>query len=209
MEFHEKLQELRKQRGLTQEDLAQALYVSRTAISKWESGRGYPSIDSLKAISAYFSVTIDELLSCGEVLTIAEKEQQQKDRQLRNLIFGALDAGASALLFLPVFGQKTGETVLAVSLLSLTGIAPYMKAACFVIVIASIVWGLITIALRSRQHLFTERSKCGISLLLSAVGTLLFINCRQPYAATLMLIFLAVKVLILSRKSMTRNVSSV
>ena len=48
--------------GLTQEELAESLYVSRTAISKWESGRGYPNIDSLKAISKFFSVTIDELL---------------------------------------------------------------------------------------------------------------------------------------------------
>ena len=55
MEFNEKLQELRKSRGLTQEELAEALFVSRTAISKWESGRGYPSIDSLKEISRYFS----------------------------------------------------------------------------------------------------------------------------------------------------------
>ena len=50
-----------------QEELAEALYVSRTAVSKWESGRGYPSIDSLKEISRYFSVTIDDLLS-GEQL---------------------------------------------------------------------------------------------------------------------------------------------
>ena len=51
MEFNEKLQQLRKQKGITQEELAVAIYVSRTAISKWESGRGYPSIDSLKALS--------------------------------------------------------------------------------------------------------------------------------------------------------------
>lgn len=63
MEFHEKLAELRKSKGLTQEELAEALFVSRTAISKWESGRGYPSIDSLKAIAKYFHVTIDELYS--------------------------------------------------------------------------------------------------------------------------------------------------
>ena len=63
MEFNEKLKELRKSKGLTQEELAEALFVSRTAISKWESGKGYPSIDSLKDISKYFSVTIDDLLS--------------------------------------------------------------------------------------------------------------------------------------------------
>ena len=53
MEFNEKLQELRKNKNLTQEQLAEMLFVSRTAISKWESGRGYPSIDSLKEISNF------------------------------------------------------------------------------------------------------------------------------------------------------------
>ena len=61
MEFNEKLQSLRKQSGLTQEQLAEALYVSRTAVSKWESGRGTPSIDSLMAIARYFSVSVDSL----------------------------------------------------------------------------------------------------------------------------------------------------
>ena len=53
MEFNEKLQELRKNKNLTQEQLAEMLFVSRTAISKWQSGRGYPSIDSLKEISNF------------------------------------------------------------------------------------------------------------------------------------------------------------
>ena len=76
MEFNEKLQELRKSKGMTQEELAKELYVSRTAVSKWESGRGYPNIESLKEISKYFSVSIDELLSGDKLISIAEKENK-------------------------------------------------------------------------------------------------------------------------------------
>ena len=91
MEFHEKLQELRKSRGLTQEELAEDLYVSRTAISKWESGRGYPNIDSLKEISKYFSVSIDDLLSGEKLLSIAEEEKESSIRSLCDLLFGIVD----------------------------------------------------------------------------------------------------------------------
>ena len=80
MELSEKLQELRKEKGLTQEELAEALFVSRTAISKWESGRGVPNIESLKAISKFFSVSIDELLSGEEILKIADEDDKQKLR---------------------------------------------------------------------------------------------------------------------------------
>ena len=82
MELNEKLQGLRKQKGLTHEELAEVLFVSRTAISKWESGRGYPNIESLKAISKFFGVTIDELLSGDELLTIAEKDTKQKEKHI-------------------------------------------------------------------------------------------------------------------------------
>lgn len=61
MEFYEKLQELRKSRGLTREELAETLFVSRTAISKWVSERGYPSIDSLKEIS---DISLCPLMNC-------------------------------------------------------------------------------------------------------------------------------------------------
>ena len=103
MEFHEKLQELRKDRGITQEELAQALYVSRTAISKWESGRGYPSIDSLKAIAVYFSITIDELLSGDKLLSIAEKENKANLRNVCDLLVGILDVCTFILIVLPLY----------------------------------------------------------------------------------------------------------
>jgi transcriptional regulator with XRE-family HTH domain len=54
---------------LTQEELAKELFVSRTAISKGESGRGYPNIDSLKEISRYFTVSIDELICPDEIIS--------------------------------------------------------------------------------------------------------------------------------------------
>ena len=85
MEFNEKLLELRKQKGLTQEELAASVYVSRTAISKWESGRGYPNIDSLKAIAKFFGVTMDDLLSGDELLTLAETDNKQKKSMIEIL----------------------------------------------------------------------------------------------------------------------------
>ena len=198
MEFNEKLQELRKQKGLTQEELATALFVSRTAISKWESGRGYPNIDSLKAIAKFFCITVDELLSGEQVLTIAQEEQKEKDRHIRSLVFGLLDLSAALFVFLPLFGQSVDGGAEAVSLLRLTQISGYLKVGYFVIVIASVLWGILTLALQN----YPLKWKTPVSIFVTAVGTLLFIISRQPTGATLMLVFLGIKVL------MTRKVSS-
>jgi len=65
MKFYEKLQLLRKERGLSQEALADMLNVSRQAISKWESEQTYPEIDKLIAISEIFGVTLDSLMKDG------------------------------------------------------------------------------------------------------------------------------------------------
>jgi len=62
MYFNEKLQKLRKEKGLSQEALAEMLGVSRQAISKWESGQTYPETDKLILISEIFGVTVDSLL---------------------------------------------------------------------------------------------------------------------------------------------------
>ena len=63
MTFAEKLKDLRKQKGISQEQLAEKIYVSRQAITKWESGNGLPDIENLIAISSLFNESLDSLLS--------------------------------------------------------------------------------------------------------------------------------------------------
>lgn len=200
MELHEKLQELRKQKGLTQEELAESLYVSRTAVSKWESGRGYPNIDSLKAIAKFYYVTIDELLSNEELLTIAEEESKQTEKHYHDLVFGLLDLSVAIFFFLPLFGQKTEGILEEVSLSFLTGVSPWLRICYLTSVVSMTVWGILTLVLQNCRETLWVQHKSKISLLLNGLSVLLFIISQQPYAAALLFIFLTIKVLILIKK---------
>lgn len=197
MEFNEKLQELRKQKGMTQEELAEALYVSRTAISKWESGRGYPNIDSLKAISRFFSVSLDELLSSDEALNLAEEEHKQKEKRTRDMVFGLLDCSVAMFLFLPFFGQRVDNQIQEVSLLSLTESEIYVKIPYLIVVFGLVIWGVLILTLQNCTAAIWQRYKEKISVGLSAVGALFFMISLQPYAAMFTFIFLVIKALML------------
>lgn len=197
MDFQDKLKELRKNRGLTQEELAQALFVSRTAISKWESGKGYPNIDSLKAISKYFCVSLDDLLSTDEIITIAEEDGKQKERHLRNLVFGLLDCGIAMFLFLPFFGQRVDGVIQEVSVLMLTEEEIYIKIPYLIIVFSMTVWGILMLALQDCQVSFWLQKKDKVSLGLGAVGALLFMISRQPYASAYLFLILVIQALML------------
>lgn len=193
MEFNEKLQELRKQKGLTQEELAERLFVSRTAVSKWESGRGYPNIDSLKAIAGFFSVTVDQLLSSEELLTAAEDSQKQTVGRLRDLWFGLTDLCMALLLFLPLFATETDGGVQTASLLTMTGAEVYLAAAYYAVVGGAILTGILTLALQGLAVTAWVKAKTVLSLSIGVIAVLLFIITRQPYAATLAFCLLAVK----------------
>ena len=200
MEFHEKLQELRKQKGLTQEELAQAVFVSRTAVSKWESGRGYPNIDSLKALSKYFCVTIDDLLSGEELLTIAQEDNRKIRNRFRDLVFGALDCSAAMFFFLPFFGQQRDGMIRAVSLAALTEISPWLKTAYYAVIIGTVLWGILILALQNCRKEFWSKNKYLLSLGFNVVGTLLFIASQQPYGAAFLFLFLMIKGILLTKK---------
>lgn len=200
MDFNEKLQELRKQKGLTQEELSEALFVSRTAISKWESGRGYPNIDSLKQIAKFFSVTIDELLSGDEVLTVAEADSKEKEMHFCDLVFGLLDISVLLFFFLPLFGQTAEDVLQAVSLISLTRIATFLKTVYIAVIFGMSAMGILTLALQNYSGIFWRKSKRVLSLFFNAAGTLLFIMSRQPYAGVFLFVFLMIKMILLLKR---------
>ena len=200
MTFGEIIKKLRTDKGLTQDELAEKIYVTRTAISKWESGRGFPNIESLKAISKYFSVSLDELLSGEEILAIAENDNKQKERTLRDLIFGLLDCGMALLLFLPFFGQKADGVIIEVSLLALYDIQLYLKTVYIAFVGIMIVLGVMTLALQNCHQRLWIQSKSILSLSLSAGGVCLFIISQQPYAAVFVFAFLIIKALMLIKR---------
>ncbi|MEG0367489.1 MAG: helix-turn-helix transcriptional regulator, partial [Coprobacillus sp.] len=76
MDFGMKLQDLRKQKGLSQEALAERLSVSRQAVSKWETGEGYPEMDKIILLSDMFEVSLDYLIKdSGD--TSEQKNSQQ------------------------------------------------------------------------------------------------------------------------------------
>lgn len=197
MELGEKLQQLRKNKGLTQEELASLLYVSRTAVSKWESGRGYPNIDSLKQLSKLYGVSIDILLSGEELLIIAEEDSREKKNSFCSLVFGLLDISAAIFFFMPVFAQKTDGAVQTVSLLSLATTSPYLKTAYLVSVSAIVLWGVLTLVLYRCSNLLWNKTKNTVSLVLTALGTLLFIISPQVYGAAFLFVFFTIKVIML------------
>ena len=192
MEFNEKLQELRKSRSLTQEELAEALFVSRTAISRWESGRGYPSIDSLKEISRYFSVKIDDLICSDEMISLAENEKRELADKYISLICNALDILLAILLFIPAFGngRDSPETV---SLFGLSGINPPVKIVFAVIIGVTILNGICGVIIANFNKPVWNRHRLVTGIILSILTVTVFIVARQPYAGIVCFSFLVIK----------------
>lgn len=85
MEFHNKMYELRKQKGFSQEELANRLNVSRQTVSKWEVGESTPDMEKLVAISDLFGVSLDEL-----VLDKKPEEPQPSEQIVRSEFYGDL-----------------------------------------------------------------------------------------------------------------------
>lgn len=193
MEFHEKLQELRKSRNLTQEELAEELYVSRTAISKWESGRGYPSIDSLKAIAGFFFISIDELLSADALVSIAEKENRSNIQRICDVLFGTVDLIGILLALLPLYSRQMDNSVIAVNLWNFKPENNWISIICWVLIVAFVLLGIVKIVL---NYMHIDKGKDIItisSVLISMIAVLYFSMVRETYCVVIVFLQLMIK----------------
>jgi transcriptional regulator with XRE-family HTH domain len=193
MEFNEKLQELRKKKGLTQEELADILFVSRTAVSKWESGRGYPNIESLRDISKYFCVSIDDLLSGEKLLYIAENENKSKIKNICSMIFGFVDVFSVLLIILPIYPNNVDGFVYTVNLLNYTRVSLWSLYIHWALFFSLILVGVVKIILTRIGREKGSGILADISLFINSGAVLYLALTREAYAVAIVFLLLIVK----------------
>lgn len=118
MEFGNRLYELRKQKGLSQEELASRLNVTRQTISKWELGESTPDMDKLVLLGELFEISLDELVQGkvpittkldelgAKVMTTENKQKAKKSLKLVCIIAGAVLAvdAVSMIVYFLIWG---------------------------------------------------------------------------------------------------------
>ena len=198
MDFGEKLKALRTERGLTQEQLAARLYVSRTAVSKWETGGGSPNLDSLQAVARLFDVSVDDLLSTDDLIVLARDERRSTARSSGMLSFGLLDVLAVVFAFIPLYGVDDGSLVRMAYLADLG--ASVVFGASFAVMAAAVVSlmfvGAVEILLAAAGSRRAARIVALVGFAVQALAVVLFASTMQPYATTLMFVLLLAKVVV-------------
>ena len=205
MEFKEKIQNLRSKYNLTQEQLSEKLYVSRTAISKWESGKGYPNIDTLKDISKLFNVTIDDLLSSEEIINIAEEEQKINSKKTNNFIYGLLDVISILFIFLPIYANKVNDFIYSVPLINSNGTSVTIKILYMILLSILSLIGIIEIILNFIDNSKIQKVINKLSLHFQVISILIFAFSRQPYLTNIVFVLLIIKVILLFRNVLDKK----
>ena len=198
MDFGEKLKALRTERGLTQEQLAARLYVSRTAVSKWETGGGSPNLDSLQAVARLFDVSVDDLLSTDDLIVLARDERRSTARSSGMLSFGLLDVLAVVFAFIPLYGVDDGSFVRMANLADYGASVDF--GASFAVMATAVVSlmfvSAVEIVLAAAGSRRAARIVALVGFAVQALAVVLFASTMQPYATTLMFALLLAKVVV-------------
>ncbi len=109
MDLGKKLIELRKNKKLSQEQLAEEINVTRQTISNWENGKFYPDIDALVRISKYFNISLDDLLNYDDKVLKYLKDSTDVVKSNKHLIYAILLNIVIIILFI-IIGLTLNES---------------------------------------------------------------------------------------------------
>jgi transcriptional regulator with XRE-family HTH domain len=113
MTFKEKLVKLRKLKGLTQDEFASAVGVSRQAVYKWESGQSYPEVAKLLEIKILFNISIDDLLDENYEVYVPEKKKRKRlSRVVKEQVEESVTESNAAPVIPEVKEEKVSEPVI-------------------------------------------------------------------------------------------------
>lgn len=184
MEFPEQLKAQRQRVGLSQESLAQRIYVSRQTISNWETGKTYPDIHSLLLLSNLFGVSVDELLK-GDVVSM-ESKVRDDSRTLGRLgwamlgfTVGGMVAGGIAIIVRD-YGPMTED---GISVGSMTALV--LAGVLFLCAFAAAVWAEV---LKRQNNLVTFREIIAFEKGVPAdeIRDSEAFSCKHPVAANIL-----------------------
>ena len=154
MEFHQRLYELRRKAGLSQEELADLVGVTRQAVQKWESGASRPDLDNITALSDYFQVSLDYLIAGRE----REENQTAPATTVINNYYGRQS-----------FEYKSKRTLFGLPLLHIN-CGPGLRWARGIIAIGNIATGLVALGGVSAGLLSLGGVSLGLLLALGGVA---------------------------------------
>ncbi len=132
MTFGEKIQLLRKEKSISQEQFAEVMNVSRQAVSKWELNQSYPEVDKIIEVSNYFGVSLDDLMNDEkespnvmdqdlEVQSLKKNSSSNFAEIYKVIILTALAIALTSIRFFILGDFKVGVILIAVSCVFMVG----------------------------------------------------------------------------------------
>lgn len=197
MELSEKIQKLRKERGMTQEQFAERLFVSRTAVSKWETGRGMPSMESLQQIAKLGGITLDELLRAEEVITIAENENKERLCRFSSILDGIMNLTSVLGILLPLYRAEADGMIYTVPLYQYQN---RFAVIYWLLPLAIAVCGALQLLIRRSEQDALKQKLVTVSTVLYVFTVFLLILSRQTYPALLFFVLLLLKIAVFLMK---------
>lgn len=193
MEVNKKIQKLRKENNLTQDQLAEKLGVSKTYIAKLENGKILPSVKDIKNIARILDKNVSDLTSFDDLIFIAESDNYNRSDRKTTLFFAILDILSISFIFMPFYVKNNN----AMTLIELKPFSSLLYMTYLVLLIVSFIVGVLEIVFSANNKKNKLKNVKLISVVVYASSILVFALSKQSYITAFLFLFLMIKILFL------------